>query len=117
MGRRNRKNDTVYEGYGAYVGDASLSPDERLLLAGTFDGAVVLSSVVPTTNELILKAKEERPRCLSPGQRAAIFLDTEPPAWCIDLAMAPFKSKDWQTWLRQKREGKPMPQPSRADWD
>jgi hypothetical protein len=45
--------------------------------------------VFPDTQALVDFAKTIVPRCLTATQRARLFLDVEPPAWCRQMAKWP----------------------------
>jgi hypothetical protein len=74
------------------------------------DGAVVGRFL--TTNDLVADAKLVVPRCLTGVRRRAAFLETEPPAWCIEMAKWPYNTLAWKQWLADTRAGKNPPLPS-----
>jgi hypothetical protein len=44
-------------------------------------------------DQLIEAAIARVPRCLSPGERRAVFLANDPPDWCYALAKSPYKPR------------------------
>jgi WD40 repeat protein/tetratricopeptide (TPR) repeat protein len=72
--------------------------------------------VFADTAAMMEAAKSEAPRCLTGDQRAAVFLDRDPPAWCIDMEKWPYQTQDWKEWLKFTRAGARPPLPDAADW-
>jgi WD40 repeat protein/tetratricopeptide (TPR) repeat protein len=68
------------------------------------------------TAEMMDAAKAGAPRCLTGDQRAALFLDRDPPAWCIELEKWPYQTQDWKEWLKFTRAGARAPLPDAAGW-
>jgi WD40 repeat protein len=68
----------------------------------------------PTTDSLVAFAKATLPRCLTPAQRNAYFLDPEPPRWCIGSGAVgsaatrgkwPYQTEEWRAWLARVAKG------------
>ena len=93
------------------MGALAFSPDGARLVTAYDNGGAALWGVAPTTQALVDAVKETIPRCLSPQQRKAFFLEPEPPRWCITgpgyekSAMSdwngkwPYHTKAWKDWL------------------
>src|SRR5262249_29291808 len=86
--------------------------------AGASASADTASSphVPMNTQELEDHAKKLVPRCLSHDERHNVFLDDEPPAWCIEMGKWPYQTQDWKDWLRYKRADASPPLPDTPDW-
>jgi hypothetical protein len=69
-----------------------------------------------TTGALLDHARRIIPRCLTREQRAAAFLDPEPPAWCIEMGKWPYQTDAWKTWLRHRRAKAKPPLPNTPEW-
>jgi hypothetical protein len=48
--------------------------------------------IFPSTQSLVEHAKEIIPRGLTREQRHQVFLDPDPPAWCIEMDKWPYQS-------------------------
>jgi WD40 repeat protein len=48
------------------------------------------------------KVKAMLPRCLTPDERKAAYLDTEPPEWCVEMEKWPYNTDKWKAWLKDK---------------
>ena len=59
------------------------------------------------TGALIAATKRRAPRCLTPLQRRANFLEADPPSWCIDMSKWPYTDPAWRQWVANKRSGAP----------
>jgi WD40 repeat protein len=70
---------------------AVFSPDGHRILTASGDSPVRLWDAFPKPQELVYRAKEEVPRCLTQEQRAALFLPRDPlrrykpPRWCYTM--------------------------------
>ena len=94
---------------------AAFSPDgRRVVTVGS--GEARIWRVFASTQELIDEAKRITPRCLTQTDRAKVFLDPEPPAWCIEMEKWPYQSQDWKDWLRYKHANANPPLPDTAEW-
>jgi hypothetical protein len=69
-----------------------------------------------TTGSLLDHARRIIPRCLTREQRAAAFLDPEPPEWCIEMGKWPYQTDAWKTWLRHRRAKARPPLPNTPEW-
>jgi len=58
---------------------------------------------------LVRQTHEAVPRCLTAAQRAAYFLQPEPPHWCIELAKWPYRTDAWKQWFSDIRAGQGPP--------
>ena len=69
-----------------------------------------------TTDALLDHARRIIPRCLTREQRAAAFLDPEPPEWCIEMGKWPYQTDAWKIWLRHRRAKAKPPLPDTPEW-
>jgi WD40 repeat protein len=101
-------------GHDGQVSSAVFSPDgRRILTASRLLGTTArLWGIFASTQELMVHAKPEAPRCLTPTQRKDFFLDPEPPVWCIDMEKWPYHEPTWKAWLADARAGKKLPLPA-----
>jgi hypothetical protein len=66
------------------------SADGRRILTASYDKTARLWEAFPNPQELIDRMKTELPRCLTPEQRRAFFLDPAPPDWCTGMQKWPY---------------------------
>ena len=85
-----------------------VSPDGRTA-ASTLTGAVW--RMLWTTQDYVDYSKEAVPRCLTPEERKTLYLDPEPPAWCIEMNKWPYQSPAWKAWLADVTAGKQVNMP------
>jgi hypothetical protein len=94
---------------------AELSPDGLHVLTASWD-ATRIWRLFSNTQDLIDKARQEIPRCLALDQRESFYLNSEPPAWCIEMKKWPYDTEDWQEWLRFKQANADPPLPDTPEW-
>ena len=100
---------------------AALMPDGTRL--ATLNRTAQLWHTFPTTRGLVEYAKRTVPRCLTPAEYKAAFLETSPathgpPDWCITgpglvheansgkwKPKYPYNTPSWRDWLAAKRRG------------
>jgi WD40 repeat protein len=97
------------------VVSAELSPDDHYVLTASVD-ATRIWPLFSNTQDLIDKAKQEIPRCLTLDQRESLYLDSEPPAWCIEMKKWPYQTQGWKDWLHFKRSNANPPLPDTPEW-
>jgi WD40 repeat protein len=103
----------------------TFSADGKRVIAASVNGTARTWDVSLTTQELIDRVKSALPRCLTPDQRKAAFLEPEPPVWCITGAGRereadpakwepkwPYRTPEWAQWLVDRRAGKNPPPPA-----
>lgn len=96
----------VLMGHTRPVNDARFSHDGKFVITGSDDGTARTWRVFQILEALITEARQATPRCLTVRQRETAFLDSEPPAWCIDMGKWPYQSAAWEQWLADTRAGK-----------
>jgi hypothetical protein len=69
------------------------------------------------TQELINEVKEVIPRCLTRDQREKVFLDPEPPVWCIGMGKWRYQAQIWKDGLKLKRANASPPLPDTPEWE
>ena len=94
---------------------AAFSPDGTRIVTASKDKTARVWDVFLDTQALVLHAKAVIPRCLTPAQRKAFFLPSEPPAWCIEMEKWPYNTPDWKQWLTDKRADKKPPLPANPE--
>lgn len=94
----------------------AIGADGTYIAAAFRDGAARVKRIFPTTQDLVDHAKAVVPRCLTQAQRAAAFLDPEPPAWCIEMGKWPYQTDDWKAWLKYTRASLAPPLPDTPEW-
>ena len=78
-------------GHTVSVGAVAFSPDGTRVLTGSLDNTARLRTVFKSSpQDLINVVRTTVPRCLTPLQREAFYLDTPPPRWCYDRNLWPF---------------------------
>ena len=95
-----------FTGHTNEVLSAAFSPDGKRIVTASRDGTARLWDIFANTQELVSRAKATIPRCLTPAQRRAFFLQPEPPLWCIEQEKWPYHIPEWQQWLSDTRAGK-----------
>jgi WD40 repeat protein len=119
--------DTVTDGGSAYSIDFS---SDGTLLFSQYPGnnTVRIWRLFPDTQALIDQAKAAIPMCLRPADRQRLFLDPEPPRWCITgvghererdsaswAGLWPYNGRAWKAWLTAKDRGETLPLPAAPD--
>ena len=99
------KQFAALEGHAGSVWSAAFSPDGGSVVTGAADNTARIWRVSPTPQALVDRAKEVAPRCLTQRERENVFIDREPPAWCIEKEKWPYHTAVWKEWLRDKRTG------------
>jgi tetratricopeptide (TPR) repeat protein len=94
------------------VEGAAFSPDGSRVVTASEDGTARVWRAFPTRDDLVKAAQDRLRRCLSPAQRAAYFLSSAPPEWCVERALWPYHTDDWQAWLAALRAGRNVPLPN-----
>ena len=102
-------------GHETSVKSAAFSPDGKRALTASGD-EVRVWPLLTSTQELVSRAKASVPRCLTREQRLAVFLDPEPPAWCIEREKWPYETQDWKDWLKFTRANKSPPLAGTPEW-
>jgi WD40 repeat protein len=92
----------VLDGHNAVVWSAVFSADGASVVTGGADDTARIWRLFPTRQALVDRSKEVVPRCLTRDQRKKVFLDGQPPAWCIEAEKWPYQTADWKEWLRIK---------------
>ena len=92
------------------------SPNGKRIVVASTENTVRIWNVSRNTQDLLTAAKAYVPRCLTRVQRAAAFLDPEPPIWCIETGKWPYETDDWKAWLKYKRGGLRPPLPDTTEW-
>jgi len=108
----------------AVMVDAVISPDGNKLATAIWNGGVEVWAMFADPAPHVASLKHLVPRCLTPDQRAALFLEPEPPRWCITgpglerevdaskwAGKWPYQGDSWRNWLRQKDNGASLPMP------
>jgi WD40 repeat protein len=103
----------------------AFSVDGKSIIAASVEGIARTWQVSLTMQELIDGVKSALPRCLTPDQRKAAFLEPAPPVWCITGAGRereadpakwepkwPYRTPEWRQWLVDMRAGKTVPPPA-----
>jgi WD40 repeat protein len=100
---------------GVSVLSAAFSVDGKRIV--TVSGLKVrVWEIFANTNDLVSRARTAAPRCLSPVQRVSVFVDAEPPAWCIDMEKHPYGTQEWKDWLAHKRASMNPPLVGTQEW-
>ncbi|TDR88011.1 toll/interleukin-1 receptor domain-containing protein [Enterovirga rhinocerotis] len=107
-------------GQGGRLRDARFWPDGQIATASS-EGTVRLWSLAATVQAQVDGAKERMTRCLTPAQRRRVYLDPEPPAWCVTgpgleqetdrsrwQPRPPYHMPIWQRWYGEKQAGRPI---------
>jgi WD40 repeat protein len=90
------KPSAVLDGHNAVVWSAAFSADGKSVVTGGADNMARIWRVFPTRQALVDRSKEVVPRCLTQDQRKKVFLDGQPPAWCIEAEKWPYHTADWK---------------------
>jgi len=85
--------------------------DDRYVVSQYPDEAVV-RRIFRSTQELVEAVQAEAPRCLTPTERKAHFLDPEPPRWCIEMGKWPYHNAAWKQWFADRKAGRPAEMPA-----
>ena len=85
-----------------------LSPDGRTAMSPKTG---VMWRMLWNAQDYVDFAKENVPRCLTLEERREMYLDPEPPAWCIELSKWPYNTPAWRTWLSETRAGNQVKMP------
>ena len=67
---------------GGYIASAVFLPNDHAVLAISADGSIRKWKLFASTQAFIDATKEKVPRCLTPSQRQALFLEASLPRWC-----------------------------------
>ena len=86
----------ILNGYDDWVESAVFSPDGLRVLTASRDKTARIWDVFRMDGDLIDRAKQTIRRCLTGDQRKKVFLDPEPPYWCIETAKWPYDTNDWK---------------------
>ena len=78
------------QGHTDAVVSAAFSPDGAVIITASADRTARIWPAYPDPDELVQIAKQRVPRCLTPKQRADLFLAPEPPAWCKAMGKWPY---------------------------
>jgi WD40 repeat protein len=97
------------------VDGIAFSPDGRLL-AMAFAETTRISRLISDSQNVTHGPKQVIRRCLTRDQRAAAFLDPDPPTWCIDMEKWPYETTEWKDWLKLKRAKLNPPHPYTKEW-
>jgi WD40 repeat protein len=90
--------------------------NSQVAVTGSSDGTAHIWRLFPSTEALIDHARKLVPRCLTKAQREKVFLDPDPPHWCIEMGKWPYNSRDWKLWLQHKRANLSPPRPDAPEW-
>lgn len=111
----SRSGDTLLE---LKVNGFNISAAQFVLFEGKLWVAMTLDDdsdrlwrFFSTTQELVDYAIQAVPRCLSSAPRSEAFLDSAPPAWCIEREKWPYATQAWKEWLAFKRANANPPLP------
>ena len=78
-------------GHGDRVWGATFSPDGSRVATASWDGTARIWQVPGTVStEFLVRAQQIAPRCLTPDERAQVFLGAESPAWCTAIRKWPY---------------------------
>jgi WD40 repeat protein len=110
------KETAVLKGHEGAVSSAAFSRDGTRVVTASQDGTVRIWSAFQTTEESVADARQATPRCLTRAERGRAYLDSEPPAWCIEMEKWPYEGRHWKDWLRFKRAGSNPPLPGTPEW-
>lgn len=80
----------VFAGHTEGVTKAVFSPGGDQIVSVSSDGTIRVWQLFPTTQALVNYAKRVVPRALTPEQRLQLFLDPDPPAWCVEQGKWPY---------------------------
>jgi len=107
------------------VFNVAFSRDGRYIVTASRDKTARIYDIEKLTEDskntahgeiLIERAEQRAPRCLDKDERLAVFLDPDPPAWCIELGKWPYDNTTWRGWLANTRSGLKLPRPDTVDW-
>jgi len=102
----------VLTGHTLRINNAEFSSDGKFVVSASDDGTARTWRLFPSIEALIDEAKRAAPRCLTISQREHVFIDAEPPAWCIEMEKWPYQTAEWNQWLVDTRAGKSPSLPS-----
>jgi WD40 repeat protein len=103
----------ILTGHEGAVRNAAFSADGSQVATVSSDQSTRLWRVFPSAKRAVGFLQAESPVCLTPRQRARVFLDdVPPPDWCIQRDKWPYDTPAWQDWLAAKRAGKALPPPN-----
>jgi WD40 repeat protein len=94
-----------FKGPRSQVNSGAVSPDGKMIALVSADGTAMILHIFASTQSLVRGVKNLVPRCLTPDERIAAFLSSEPPDWCITLHKWPYQTTAWSTWLAARRSG------------
>jgi hypothetical protein len=113
------KEMIVLKGHEDVVVSVAFSPvGARVVTASSDETARIwrVFSETATDHIAIDDARNIVPRCLTRARREQVFLDPEPPAWCIEMEKWPYHTQDWKDWLKFKRADANPPLPDTLEW-
>jgi WD40 repeat protein len=90
-------------GHSGPVFGVAISSDGNRIVTGSGDGTAriwdlaALRPQFSAPQNLVTRAKNDVPRCLTIQQRQAFSLAPEPPPWCIEMAKYPYHPDAWRT--------------------
>jgi WD40 repeat protein len=98
-----------------WVNAISFSADGMQVLSTSDYGGAQIIWRFSEPDDFVSHVQRTLPRCLTPEQREIYAVETEPPAWCIEMKKWPYDSEDWRAWLKYKSEGLNPPMPKDPD--
>jgi WD40 repeat protein len=59
-----------------------------------------------STQDYVDQVKTMLPRCLTQEERKNVYLDPDPPAWCVEMEKWPYNTSAWKQWLVDRLVGR-----------